>query len=145
MDQNTDEKFGLLFNEEVEAQYATDPEYRSTPLQSYHRSLIKRRVVCLAIITFGLLLFFHPYYSNFFRPLCTHSMRADERFLQSIAGNDSLRVPLEAHIMSKCPDAKDCLRDLVVPAMEKVYDKVDFKLSYIGTYVISHFTLVRTR
>ncbi|KAI9757596.1 MAG: hypothetical protein M4579_003409 [Chaenotheca gracillima] len=43
------------------------------------------------------------------------------------------KIPLEAHIMSKCPDAQDCLRDLVLPAMEKVSDKVDFKLSYIGT------------
>ncbi|KAL2158605.1 hypothetical protein VTH06DRAFT_4087 [Thermothelomyces fergusii] len=42
-------------------------------------------------------------------------------------------VPLEAHIMSKCPDARDCLRDLVLPTMEKVHDKVDFTLSYIGT------------
>ena len=41
-------------------------------------------------------------------------------------------VPLEAHIMSKCPDARDCLRDLVVPAMERVVDKVEFSLSYIG-------------
>ena len=43
------------------------------------------------------------------------------------------RVPLEAHIMSKCPDAKVCLHDLILPAMQKVSDKVDFKLSYIGT------------
>lgn len=43
------------------------------------------------------------------------------------------RVPLEAHIMSKCPDAKDCLRDMVLPAMMNVSHKVDFKLSYIGT------------
>ncbi|KAI9862088.1 MAG: hypothetical protein M1813_004863 [Trichoglossum hirsutum] len=42
-------------------------------------------------------------------------------------------VRLEAHIMSKCPDARDCLRDLVVPTMEKVHDIVDFKLSFIGT------------
>ncbi|KAJ1331598.1 Gamma interferon inducible lysosomal thiol reductase (GILT) [Microdochium nivale] len=42
-------------------------------------------------------------------------------------------VPLEAHIMSKCPDAKDCLKELVLPAMMRVYDKVNFTLSYIGT------------
>ncbi|KAI1394191.1 uncharacterized protein F4822DRAFT_424658 [Hypoxylon trugodes] len=42
-------------------------------------------------------------------------------------------VPFEAHIMSKCPDAKDCLRDLVLPAMMRVYEKVNFTLSYIGT------------
>jgi hypothetical protein len=42
------------------------------------------------------------------------------------------KVPLEAHIMSKCPDAKACLQELVVPAMEKISDKVDFNLSFIG-------------
>ncbi|KAI9799808.1 MAG: hypothetical protein M1825_004368 [Sarcosagium campestre] len=42
------------------------------------------------------------------------------------------KVRLEAHIMSKCPDAKDCLHDLVVPAMQRVSDKVDFTLSFIG-------------
>ncbi|KAL2177631.1 uncharacterized protein P884DRAFT_200060 [Thermothelomyces heterothallicus CBS 202.75] len=42
-------------------------------------------------------------------------------------------VPLEAHIMSKCPDARDCLRDLVLPTMQRVHDKVNFTLSYIGT------------
>ncbi|KAF7845907.1 hypothetical protein BT93_L0116 [Corymbia citriodora subsp. variegata] len=44
------------------------------------------------------------------------------------------RVPLEAHIMSKCPDARDCLHDLVLPAMVNVSHYVDFKLSYIGKY-----------
>lgn len=43
------------------------------------------------------------------------------------------RVPLEAHIMSKCPDARDCLHDLVLPAMVNISDYVDFKLSFIGT------------
>ncbi|KAK3939867.1 hypothetical protein QBC46DRAFT_386816 [Diplogelasinospora grovesii] len=42
-------------------------------------------------------------------------------------------VPLEAHIMSKCPDAKDCLRELVLPAMQRVHDKVNFTLSFLGT------------
>ncbi|KAI4231194.1 MAG: hypothetical protein LQ349_005767 [Xanthoria aureola] len=48
------------------------------------------------------------------------------------ASNRSL-VPLEAHIMSKCPDARDCLRNLVVPAMEQVVNKVNFTLSFIGS------------
>ena len=43
------------------------------------------------------------------------------------------RIPLEAHIMSKCPDARDCLHDLILPAMQLVSHRVDFKLSYIGT------------
>ncbi|KAK3398228.1 hypothetical protein B0T20DRAFT_202858 [Sordaria brevicollis] len=42
-------------------------------------------------------------------------------------------VALEAHIMSKCPDARDCLRELVLPAMQRVYTKVNFTLSFIGT------------
>ncbi|KAI1465752.1 uncharacterized protein F4812DRAFT_110578 [Daldinia caldariorum] len=46
---------------------------------------------------------------------------------------DSELIPLEAHIMSKCPDARDCLRDLVLPAMMRINDKVNFTLSYIGT------------
>ncbi|KAK3374373.1 hypothetical protein B0T24DRAFT_529582 [Lasiosphaeria ovina] len=42
-------------------------------------------------------------------------------------------VPLEAHIMSKCPDARDCLEQLILPAMEQVADLVNFTLSFIGT------------
>ena len=52
--------------------------------------------------------------------------------------NKTSKVPLEAHIMSKCPDAKACLRDLIVPTMEKMADKVDVRLSFIGTYVVPY-------
>lgn len=45
------------------------------------------------------------------------------------------KVALEAHIMSKCPDAKACLEKLIVPAMVQISDKVDFQLSYIGRSV----------
>ncbi|KAL4919542.1 hypothetical protein BDW62DRAFT_179127 [Aspergillus aurantiobrunneus] len=45
---------------------------------------------------------------------------------------DSEQIPFEAHIMSKCPDARDCIRELVVPTMEKVSEKVDFELSFIA-------------
>jgi len=34
--------------------------------------------------------------------------------------------------MSKCPDTKACLRELVLPAMERVHSKVDFRLTYLG-------------
>ncbi|KAK7537760.1 hypothetical protein IWX49DRAFT_23303 [Phyllosticta citricarpa] len=43
------------------------------------------------------------------------------------------KVPLEAHIMSKCPDALDCLRDLVLPVMAELSPRIAFTLSYIGT------------
>lgn len=46
--------------------------------------------------------------------------------------DSSNKVPLEAHIMSKCPDARDCLRELVVPAMEQISGLVDFDLSFIA-------------
>ena len=45
------------------------------------------------------------------------------------------KVPLEVHIMSKCPDARDCLKKLVLPTMSNVSEKVDFRLSFIGRYV----------
>ena len=45
------------------------------------------------------------------------------------------KVPLEIHIMSKCPDARDCLQKLVLPAMANVSEKVEFKMSFIGKYV----------
>ncbi|KFY28876.1 hypothetical protein V491_00255 [Pseudogymnoascus sp. VKM F-3775] len=41
-------------------------------------------------------------------------------------------VPLEAHVMSKCPDTRACLRELVIPAMERVSSKVDFTLTFLG-------------
>ncbi|KAI0523861.1 hypothetical protein F5B22DRAFT_592316 [Xylaria bambusicola] len=41
-------------------------------------------------------------------------------------------VPLEAHIISKCPDTRDCLKELLLPAMIQVYQKVNFTLTYIG-------------
>lgn len=54
------------------------------------------------------------------------------------------KVPLEAHIMSKCPDARDCLQQLVVPAMEKISDKVDFQLSFIARYLLSVKPMLNT-
>ena len=51
----------------------------------------------------------------------------------TVKTNQTSLVPLEAHIMSKCPDAKTCLEELVVPAMEQVVDMVNFRLSYIGS------------
>ncbi|KAI5295116.1 hypothetical protein KEM52_002333 [Ascosphaera acerosa] len=44
------------------------------------------------------------------------------------------KVPLEAHIMSKCPDAQYCLQELVVPVMERLHAKIEFQLSFIGEY-----------
>jgi hypothetical protein len=45
---------------------------------------------------------------------------------------DKPKVELEAHGMSRCPDFKDCLRELILPTMEQVSDRVNFTLSFIG-------------
>ncbi|KAI1185726.1 hypothetical protein F5B17DRAFT_445491 [Nemania serpens] len=42
------------------------------------------------------------------------------------------RVPLEAHIITKCGNAKVALTELVLPTIERVYDKIDFRLSIIA-------------
>ena len=48
------------------------------------------------------------------------------------------KVAVEAHIMSKCPDAKACLEKLLVPAMEVLEGKVDFEMNFIGDRFV-HF------
>lgn len=64
---------------------------------------------------------------------CPHkTLRPQWSSDESGALDGNKRIPLEAHIMSKCPDAKDCLQLLVVPTMVNISDKVDFRLSYIG-------------
>jgi hypothetical protein len=42
------------------------------------------------------------------------------------------KVPVEVHIESKCPDARDCLQKLVVPAYWQVNKEADLKISYVG-------------
>jgi len=42
-------------------------------------------------------------------------------------------VPLEIHVMSKCPDARDCLHELIVPTMVQVSEKVNLTMSFIGS------------
>ena len=61
-----------------------------------------------------------------------HGVASTSNPIVDSEGNKSTLVPLEAHIMSKCPDARDCLKNLVVPAMEEIADMVDFSLSFIG-------------
>ncbi|KAK0661947.1 hypothetical protein DIS24_g2231 [Lasiodiplodia hormozganensis] len=56
----------------------------------------------------------------------------DEDAIPQTALTDVKKVPLEAHIMSKCPDALDCLQLLVLPTMVEISDRINFTLSYIG-------------
>ncbi|KAG5923054.1 hypothetical protein E4U53_003610 [Claviceps sorghi] len=65
--------------------------------------------------------------------LLFHGLYSFSRFMWIRPSATQYLVPLEAHIISKCPDTQDALRELILPAMQRVYDKVDFKLNFIGT------------
>ena len=110
----------------------------SIPTMNRSRNRPSQRVLyfyLLALLITSLLL----YHIEFLAPV----IRSDKDYVHPSSSidyikgssNETSRVALEAHVMSKCSDARDCLRDLVVPAMEKIGDKVDFQLSFIGEYV----------
>ncbi|KAK8160961.1 hypothetical protein IWX90DRAFT_283235 [Phyllosticta citrichinensis] len=114
------------------------------PIAAYTRPrrsgwLVFIRAALLAALTF-LVLFGHPFPGQT-RPLVNlRPLGKSESSSTSSAPKDSegyhvldKKVPLEAHIMSKCPDARDCLRDLVLPVMAELSPHIAFTLSYIGT------------
>ncbi|RHZ60254.1 hypothetical protein CDV55_103952 [Aspergillus turcosus] len=106
-------------------------------------------VISLGFVLYSVLSWFPTPISKFFLHSChPSSERLDDGFSASpFTTGDAAplmdhkpeasavdnKVPLEAHIMSKCPDARDCLQKLVVPAMEQISDKVDFELSFIAS------------
>lgn len=95
------------------------------------------RIGVIALLFIGYILLLRPS-----SPQCTGIAPQTESYqaeVQEEYGNynehqslEETKIPLEAHIMSKCPDAQACLQKLVLPAMEKISDKVDFKLSFIA-------------
>jgi len=74
----------------------------------------------------------------FQRAVQSHAIFAGSPSMSKTIPESSGNIKLEAHIMSKCPDARDCLRDLIVPAMVEVSSLVDFKLSFIATPIESN-------
>ncbi|KAE8375578.1 hypothetical protein BDV26DRAFT_267481 [Aspergillus bertholletiae] len=118
------------------AEVPTSPD--ATPIRP-RRGRISRLAVALSFIsllTLGTVFFAIPNISFSF----CHKMRGNlGALLTSPEGGEtpvaasSNKVPLEAHIMSKCPDAQDCLQKLVVPVMERISEKVDFELSFIAS------------
>lgn len=67
------------------------------------------------------------------KPISTKHTQTHKQQPLSAAKSPKL-VQLEAHIMSKCPDAQDCILDLIVPAMSRLDPShVNFTLSYIGS------------
>ncbi|KAI9367372.1 hypothetical protein BJX61DRAFT_311228 [Aspergillus egyptiacus] len=111
---------------------------------SQRRRVFARTVTCLGIIsclwlTLQWLPVNYPRFKLFsgchHRQPTNHKLSLDDADVPSFkpVHAESERVPFEAHIMSKCPDARDCIRQLVVPTMEQVNDKVDFTLSFIAS------------
>lgn len=103
-------------------QQATMPPY-ARPSRRF-RPLLVLTLVVLCIYVYA-------------RPFSPFSAMPDVSLPSSLqaplTGSANSLVPLEAHIMSKCPDARDCLKELILPTMMRVIDKVNFTLSYIGT------------
>lgn len=113
-------------NDAKQAWLDASVEYRKAWLETPTGK--RQKIIGMAVLGFSLSLFalFYGFLIGAFLYAAIMDDGVDEEYLPR-------RVPLEVHIMSKCPDAKDCLHDLVLPAMQNVSHMVDFKLSYIGT------------
>lgn len=121
--------------DEKYAKYKTfPPRAAGSPMRPHARRVGRfRTLLVLTLVVLCLYVYAKP--SSVLSPLPDISSRLSSTLQAagSGAGANAALVPLEAHIMSKCPDAKDCLQKLVLPAMVRVFDKVNFTLSFIGT------------
>lgn len=125
--------------DEKYAKYKTfPPRAAGSPMRSHARRAGRfRPLLVLTLVVLCLYLYAKP--SSALGPLPEISSRLSNTLQVAMPGSapgadaNAALVPLEAHIMSKCPDAKDCLQKLILPAMVRVVDKVNFTLSFIGT------------
>lgn len=122
--------------DEKYAKYKTFPPRPANPPMRPHarRAGRFRPLLVLTLVVLCLYVYARP--SSVLSPLPDMSRLSNTLQATSsapLASDAKALVPLEAHIMSKCPDAKDCLQQLVLPAMVRVFDKVNFTLSFIGT------------
>jgi hypothetical protein len=92
---------------------------------SKSRLFPRRRFIAMTLLLLAAFYFFLPLQGQLVDPIWAMSQKHDFSIAEG-------KVKLEAHIMSKCPDARDCLRDMVVPAMEQISDLVEFKTYFIG-------------
>lgn len=125
--------------DEKYAKYKTfPPRPAGSPARPHARRAGRfRPLLVLTLVVLCLYVYARP--SSVLSPLPDISSRLSNTLQAATPGAapgadaNAALVPLEAHIMSKCPDAKDCLQKLVLPAMVRVFDKVNFTLSFIGT------------
>ncbi|KAK5653895.1 hypothetical protein OQA88_7820 [Cercophora sp. LCS_1] len=100
-----------------------------TPINGVRQTRRNRSFMSLVLVA-GLLYCY--YHLQSLSPPAADRWQIEDTQSQTVPQPTSALVPLEAHIMSKCPDARDCLRDLVLPAMQKTHSKVNFTLSFLG-------------
>ncbi|KAK6596020.1 hypothetical protein H4I96_07469 [Botrytis cinerea] len=118
---NTDFAYHSMDNEKTERMLTGPPARRARPL-------------AFGALTVALLYFFWT--TNVHQLLMGCGMQPQPVGLNNAKDvasvSDHKPIPLEAHIMSKCKFNQDCLKMMVLPAMQRVYDKVNFTLSFIG-------------
>lgn len=117
--------------------WATAEQRQNRPSRS---CLIRR--IAIALVFFAGFYLFVTKADEFHLPIPCHASGSSKQTVHkeqthalnsnNLHASESHKIPLEAHIMSKCPDAKDCLKELILPTMEQVSDKVDFQLSFIA-------------
>ncbi|KAK5044413.1 hypothetical protein LTR84_011285 [Exophiala bonariae] len=93
------------------------------------REYMYKRFLPAILTIFALLTIFRSTFvsNHHYTPGCGQTLHSE-----IIKEMERPKVELESHGMSRCPDFKDCLRELILPTMEKVNDRVNFTLSYIG-------------
>lgn len=106
-----------------------DPSTRREDDKAMRRysSTVIRRIILAIVASLATISLFHTAYER-----CHyHKPRPQPADINSVE-TDANKVPLEIHVMSKCPDARDCLRELILPTMVEVSDRVQFTMSFIG-------------
>lgn len=97
--------------------------------------MLSRSTLITTLLTFALIASSFTFYTHLRRDGQPPSALPDLE--HNNTNSNKTKVPLEIHIMSKCPDARDCVELLVAPALKNVSDIVDFRMSFIGRYVSS--------
>ncbi len=125
LSRSADEK-PLLLPTHAESQPPRLPEQHNGRPDPRARKLVTR-VIPAVLTVVALLSLFRSVF------VCHHHYTPDLRNMHGdMLEEETKKVNLEAHVMSKCPDARDCLHDLIVPTMVRVSEKVNFTMSFIG-------------
>ena len=129
------------FEEAYHPQTPSFKNARRRGLPAYFKDLTMRRLCSAMCVTLTVWLLLHTVNTSYWKCRLPGARAGLPNAEVILAEENVKKVALEAHIMSKCPDAKACLQMLVVPAMEQISDLVDFRLSYIGRSVsLQHCT-----